>query len=132
MSESRSDKAFPVSWDQFHRDARALAWRLSGQGNWQAIVCVTRGGLVPAAVIARELAARGTVVPVVAAGATVLALGLTGRAGGIPLGCGLTTVGLLGALLRGSLLVGGPARLLGRSRTQVLGHRCSTHFRYSR
>ncbi|MBV9079158.1 MAG: xanthine phosphoribosyltransferase, partial [Methylobacteriaceae bacterium] len=23
-----SSKAFPVSWDQFHRDARALAWRL--------------------------------------------------------------------------------------------------------
>ena len=55
MAEPRSDKAFPVSWDQFHRDARALAWRLSGQGTWQAIVCVTRGGLVPAAIIAREL-----------------------------------------------------------------------------
>ena len=48
-------KAFPVSWDQFHRDARALAWRLSGQGQWQAIVAVTRGGLVPAAIVAREL-----------------------------------------------------------------------------
>ena len=56
MAEPRSDKAFPVSWDQFHRDSRALAWRLSGQGTtWQAIVCVTRGGLVPAAIIAREL-----------------------------------------------------------------------------
>ena len=22
------EKMFPVSWDQFHRDARALAWRL--------------------------------------------------------------------------------------------------------
>jgi xanthine phosphoribosyltransferase len=58
MTEPRSDKAFPVSWDQFHRDARALAWRLSGQGQWQAIVCVTRGGLVPAAIIARELGIR--------------------------------------------------------------------------
>ena len=27
---SLPDKAFPVSWDQFHRDARALAWRLAG------------------------------------------------------------------------------------------------------
>jgi len=45
MAEPRSDKAFPVSWDQFHRDSRALAWRLSGQkANWQAIVCVTRAG----------------------------------------------------------------------------------------
>ena len=58
MAEPRSEKAFPVSWDQFHRDARALAWRLSGQGAWQAIVCVTRGGLVPAAIIARELGIR--------------------------------------------------------------------------
>ncbi len=53
-----AEKAFPVSWDQFHRDARALAWRLGSQGNWQAIVCVTRGGLVPAAIIARELGIR--------------------------------------------------------------------------
>ncbi len=50
------EKAFPVSWDQFHRDARALAWRLAGvNGKWRAIVCITRGGLVPAAIIAREL-----------------------------------------------------------------------------
>jgi xanthine phosphoribosyltransferase len=34
-------KAFPVSWDEFHRDARALAWRLSGAGPFEAIVCVT-------------------------------------------------------------------------------------------
>jgi len=58
MSEPRAEKAFPVSWDQFHRDARALAWRLSGQGSWEAMVCVTRGGLVPAAIIARELGIR--------------------------------------------------------------------------
>ena len=53
-----SDKAFPVSWDQFHRDARALAWRLSSQGPFDAIVCVTRGGLVPAAIVSRELNVR--------------------------------------------------------------------------
>jgi xanthine phosphoribosyltransferase len=58
MNEPRGERAFPVSWDQFHRDARALAWRLAGQGNWEAIVCVTRGGLVPAAIIARELGIR--------------------------------------------------------------------------
>ncbi len=51
-------KAFPVSWDQFHRDARALAWRLSGAGPFDAIVTITRGGLVPAAIVARELGAR--------------------------------------------------------------------------
>ena len=59
---SLPEKAFPVSWDQFHRDARALAWRLAGAngaiGKWKAIVCITRGGLVPAAIISRELGIR--------------------------------------------------------------------------
>lgn len=48
-------KAFPVSWDQFHRDARALAWRLAASGPFRTILCITRGGLVPAAIVAREL-----------------------------------------------------------------------------
>jgi xanthine phosphoribosyltransferase len=51
-------KIFPVSWDQFHRDSRALAWRLIGAGPFEAIVCITRGGLVPAAIVARELGIR--------------------------------------------------------------------------
>ncbi len=49
------EKAFHVSWDQFHRDARALAWRLSAAGPFVGVVAVTRGGLVPAAIVAREL-----------------------------------------------------------------------------
>ncbi|MEM7463559.1 MAG: xanthine phosphoribosyltransferase [Pseudomonadota bacterium] len=57
-----SNKAFPVSWDQFHRDSKALAWRLAGfadaHGGWKAVVSITRGGLVPAAIIARELGIR--------------------------------------------------------------------------
>ena len=57
MTSSR-DKAFPVSWDQFHRDARALAWRLASAGPFNAIVAITRGGLVPAAIVARELEVR--------------------------------------------------------------------------
>lgn len=51
-------KPFPVSWDQFHRDARALAWRLAGAGPFAAMVCITRGGMVPAAIVARELGIR--------------------------------------------------------------------------
>src|ERR1700731_3170598 len=51
-------KVFPVSWDQFHRDSRALAWRLNGAGPFEAIVCITRGGLVPAAIVARALGIR--------------------------------------------------------------------------
>jgi xanthine phosphoribosyltransferase len=58
QSQQQPQKAFPVSWDEFHRDARALAWRLNGAGPFEAIVCVTRGGLVPAAIVARELGIR--------------------------------------------------------------------------
>ena len=58
MSEPLAPKAFPVSWDQFHRDARALAWRLSASGPFDAMVCITRGGLVPAAIVSRELGIR--------------------------------------------------------------------------
>ena len=58
MAEPSSNKAFPVSWDQFHRDARALAWRLAEKGPFEAMVCITRGGLVPAAIVARELNVR--------------------------------------------------------------------------
>ena len=58
MSEPRYSKSFPVSWDQFHRDARALAWRLADKGPFEAVVCITRGGLVPAAIVARELGLR--------------------------------------------------------------------------
>ncbi len=58
MSEAALAKTFPVSWDQLHRDARALAWRLVSNGPWVGIAAVTRGGLVPAAIIARELDVR--------------------------------------------------------------------------
>lgn len=46
---------FPVSWDELHRNARALAWRLSERGAFEGVVAITRGGLVPAAIVAREL-----------------------------------------------------------------------------
>ena len=53
------EKGFHVSWDQLHRDARALAWRLDGQGPdngaWKAVVAITRGGMAPAMIVAREL-----------------------------------------------------------------------------
>ncbi len=55
MSASPYSKMFPVSWQELHRDAKALAWRLHGLRAWRGIVAVTRGGLVPAAIVAREL-----------------------------------------------------------------------------
>lgn len=56
------EKGFHVSWDQLHRDSRALAWRLDGKGpdggNWRSIVAITRGGMAPAMIVARELGVR--------------------------------------------------------------------------
>jgi xanthine phosphoribosyltransferase len=49
---------YAVSWDQLHRDARALAWRLMDKRPFAGIVAITRGGLIPAAIIARELDVR--------------------------------------------------------------------------
>ncbi len=53
------EKGFHVSWDQMHRDSRALAWRLDGKGPdngaWRAVVAITRGGMAPAMIVAREL-----------------------------------------------------------------------------
>lgn len=50
-----ANKSFPVSWDQIHRDAKALAWRLLDKGQWKGVIAVTRGGLIPACIVAREL-----------------------------------------------------------------------------
>ncbi len=64
MSDHRlpHEKGFHISWDQIHRDSRALAWRLDGKGPedgaWKAIVAITRGGMAPAMIIARELDVR--------------------------------------------------------------------------
>jgi len=53
------EKGFHISWDQIHRDARALAWRLDGfgpeDGSWRAVVAITRGGMAPAMIVSREL-----------------------------------------------------------------------------
>lgn len=44
-----------VSWDDLHRDTWALAGRLRARGPFRGIVAVARGGLVPAAILARAL-----------------------------------------------------------------------------
>jgi xanthine phosphoribosyltransferase len=55
MTAPSFSHSFPVSWEELHRHARALAWRLLERGPFTGIVAVTRGGLVPAAIVAREL-----------------------------------------------------------------------------
>ena len=55
------DRGFYVSWDEMHRDTRVLAWRLLDLHNaspFKGIIGITRGGMVPAAIIARELEIR--------------------------------------------------------------------------
>ncbi|BCK74964.1 xanthine-guanine phosphoribosyltransferase [Acetobacter aceti NRIC 0242] len=47
-----------VTWDQLHRDARTLAETLMSKGPFKGIVAITRGGLIPAAILARELDCR--------------------------------------------------------------------------
>lgn len=53
---------FPVSWEELHRHAKALAWRLIDQGpmngHWRAVIGVARGGLIPATIVAREMGVR--------------------------------------------------------------------------
>ena len=44
-----------ISWVELHRDSRYLAEILHQNGPWKGIIAVTRGGLVPAALVAREL-----------------------------------------------------------------------------
>jgi len=44
-----------ISWVELHRDSRYLAEILHQKGPWKGIIAVTRGGLVPAALVAREL-----------------------------------------------------------------------------
>jgi xanthine phosphoribosyltransferase len=48
-------RQYPISWDQLHRDSKALAWRLLSDHYFKGIIAITRGGLVPSAIIAREL-----------------------------------------------------------------------------
>lgn len=54
-TEERYRKTYRISWDQLHRDCKALAWRLMDHGDFDWIIGIARGGLVPAAIIAREL-----------------------------------------------------------------------------
>ena len=63
---------YTVTWDQLHRDARALAWRLMDLGPFNGVVAITRGGLIPAAIIARELDLRLVETVSAASGGTLI------------------------------------------------------------
>jgi xanthine phosphoribosyltransferase len=44
-----------ISWARFHQDCRRLAEKLNSLGSFSTLIAVTRGGLAPAAILAREL-----------------------------------------------------------------------------
>lgn len=44
-----------ISWPELHRDTRLLCHQLVEKGPFKGIIAITRGGLIPAALIAREL-----------------------------------------------------------------------------
>jgi len=44
-----------VSWSEVHRDTKHLVRALLGKGPWEGIIALTRGGLVPASILAREM-----------------------------------------------------------------------------
>lgn len=49
-------QTYCLTWDELHRDTRALARRLLDSGNqWRGLIAIARGGMVPAAILAREL-----------------------------------------------------------------------------
>jgi xanthine phosphoribosyltransferase len=47
-----------VTWAEVHRDAKLLVRRLLPAKEWAGIVAISRGGLVPAAIVAREMEIR--------------------------------------------------------------------------
>lgn len=57
-TSSRYDDEIVISWPELHRDARYLSEELHRLGEWRGIIAITRGGLVPAALVARELEIR--------------------------------------------------------------------------
>jgi xanthine phosphoribosyltransferase len=47
-----------LSWDQFHKDVRSLSEKLNPLHTIHTLIAITRGGLFPAGIIARELGIR--------------------------------------------------------------------------
>lgn len=48
------EKKYYITWSEFHRDVQALVWNLPRR-QWKGIVAITRGGLVPTALLAKDL-----------------------------------------------------------------------------
>ena len=53
-----SGRIHASSWHETHREATDLADRLKPLGPWTGMIAITRGGMVPAAIVARVLGIR--------------------------------------------------------------------------
>jgi hypoxanthine phosphoribosyltransferase len=53
--ELSQPRSLALGWAEIERDAAALAALLAARGRFAGIIAVTRGGLVPAALVARAL-----------------------------------------------------------------------------
>ncbi len=51
----REEKTFFLTWDIIHKDCKELARKVKKHGPWNKIVAITRGGMVPAAILSCEL-----------------------------------------------------------------------------
>ena len=95
MARAAYEDEIIISWVELHRDARYLSEVLHKKSPWKGIIAVTRGGLVPAALVARELdirlidticvtsyGAAGTVGPAQVQGGVEILKGVTGDGDG--------------------------------------------------
>ena len=55
VQDFTENAAIKIGWDALHRDAIILSQKLRHVGPFKGIIAVARGGLVPAAIVAREL-----------------------------------------------------------------------------
>jgi len=54
-----NDKIY-VKWDEFHQDVKTLCDKIRQTGEYDKIVAISRGGLVPAGIMSYELGIRHT------------------------------------------------------------------------
>ena len=61
-----------ISWPELHRDTRVLCRALIEKGPFKGIIAVARGGMIPAALVAREPLFLSTALPCFGLGAVFL------------------------------------------------------------
>ncbi len=49
-----------ITWEEFHRDVKALAQKIKSSGDYNKIIAISRGGLLPAGILAYELDIRNS------------------------------------------------------------------------